>query len=88
LSSILLPRSAAVPAERGVASPLMPVSVLAHWLCEQSSPAPTNMANVSLAEDAGRFQASYKYLATMHPSTFPFDVFIFVSRVHVILPVA
>jgi len=45
-SSILLARSAAVPAEMGVGSPLKPVSVLAHLLCEQSSPAPTNVANV------------------------------------------
>jgi len=60
-SSILLARSAAVPAETGVGSPLMSVSVLAHSLCEQSSPAPTNVANVSLAEDAGLFQAIYKY---------------------------
>ena len=45
-SSILLARSATVPAEMGVRSPLKPVSVLAHLLCKQSSPAPTNVANV------------------------------------------
>ena len=60
-SSILLARSAAVPAETGVGSPLKSVSVLAHELCEQSSPALTNVANASLAEDAGPFQAIYKY---------------------------
>ena len=54
-SSILLARSAAVPAETGVGSLLKSVSVLAHERCEKSSPAPTNVANVSLAEDAGPF---------------------------------
>ena len=60
-SSILLTRSAAVPAETGVGSSLMSVSVLAHYLCEQSSPAPTTVANVSLADGADPFQAIYKY---------------------------
>ena len=45
-SPILLARSAAVPAETGIGSPLKSVSLLAHLLCEQSSPAPTNVANV------------------------------------------
>jgi len=46
-SSILLARSTVVPpAETGVGSPLMSVSVLAHYLCKQCSPTPTNMANV------------------------------------------
>jgi len=60
-SSILLARSAAVPAETAVGSPLKSVSVLAHYLCEQSSPALTHVANVSLAEDAAPFQPIYKY---------------------------
>jgi len=46
-SSILLARSTVVPpAETGVGSPLKSVSVLAHKLCQQGSPAPTNVANV------------------------------------------
>jgi len=46
-SSIPLVRSTVVPrAETGVGSPLKSVSVLTHKLCQQSSPAPTNVANV------------------------------------------
>jgi len=44
--SILLARSAAVPADTGVWTSLKSVSVLAHYLCEQSSPVTTNLANV------------------------------------------
>ena len=58
-SSILLARSATVPAETGVGSPLTSVSVLGHLLSEQSSPAPTNVANVWLAEGEDPFQAIY-----------------------------
>ena len=60
-SSILLARSAAVPAKPGVASPLKGVSVLAYKLCEQSSPAPTNVANVLLPKGPGPFHAINKY---------------------------
>jgi len=46
-SSILLARSTIVPAaEMAVGSPLMSVYVLAHYLCQQSSPAPMHVANV------------------------------------------
>jgi len=47
-SSILLARSTTLvpPAETGFGSPLKSVSVLAHYLCQQSSPAPTNVANI------------------------------------------
>jgi len=45
-SSMLLARSATVPAETGVGSPLKSTSVMARELCEQSPPASTNMANV------------------------------------------
>jgi len=83
-----LSRSAAVPAETGVGSRLKSVSVRVLSLCEQTSPAPTNLANVSLAEDAGPFQAICRYQATIDPSTLPFSLFIFVSRVHVILAVS
>ena len=46
-SSMLLARSTLVlPAETGVGSPLKSVSVLAYQLCQTSSPALTNVANV------------------------------------------
>ena len=61
VSSILWAESTPVPAETGFGSPLMSVSILAHQLCEQSSPALTNVANVWLAEGAGPFQAISKY---------------------------
>ena len=60
-SSILLARSAGVPAETGIGIQPMSVSVLSHYLCEQSSPASNNLPHVHLAEGAGLFQAIYKY---------------------------
>ena len=74
-SSILLAMSTIVPpAETGVGSPLKSVSVLAHYLCQQSTPAPTNVANVWLAEGAGLFHAISGFQAAMDPSTFLFGV--------------
>ena len=58
-SSILFARSACVLAEIRVGSPPKSVSVLTHHLCEPSSPAPNNVANVYLAASAGPFQAIY-----------------------------
>jgi len=61
-SSILLARSTIVPqAETGFGSPLKAVSVLAHYLYQQTSPALTNVANVWLAEGAGQLQAIYRF---------------------------